>query len=299
MGWKPDICLYHANCDDGFGAAWAIWQKWGDTIAYAPCSYGDPLLSAADMNVLMVDFSYKRNELTKLAFDAKSVVVLDHHKTAQEELEFFTIPGMTRFTVDDVPFKNHRKITALFDMERSGARLAWEFAHPSDAVEHPRFQEMPLMLRLIEDRDLWRFRYPETRPFSAALRTYPQDFETWETISHSVPQLVEEGVTILRAHDANIKKFTEQTYFATIGGYYVPVVNVPYHYASDTAHHLLGQFEGAAFAACWFRRADGKVQFSLRSEDARADVSEVAKKLGGGGHRNAAGFTLAAIDTVI
>lgn len=24
MTWQPDICVYHAHCDDGFGAAWAI-----------------------------------------------------------------------------------------------------------------------------------------------------------------------------------------------------------------------------------------------------------------------------------
>lgn len=64
------------------------------------------------------------------------------------------------------------------------------------------------------------------------------------------------------------------------------------HEAADTlaAHEMLSKYPDAPFTACWFRRADGQIQYSLRSEDSRLDVSEVAKSLGGGGHRNAAGF---------
>ena len=28
--WKPDICIYHGGCDDGFGAALAVHMRWGD-----------------------------------------------------------------------------------------------------------------------------------------------------------------------------------------------------------------------------------------------------------------------------
>ena len=77
-------------------------------------------------------------------------------------------------------------------------------------------------------------------------------------------------------------------------GYRVPVVNVPYHYASDCADAMLKAEPGAPFCASWFRRADGRIQYSLRSRDDRMDVSEIAKKFGGGGHRNAAGFETAA-----
>ena len=95
---------------------------------------------------------------------------------------------------------------------------------------------------------------------------------------------------VLRAHQTNIKKLIAEAYMAEVGGFIVPVVNAPYHYASDTAHELLSVYAYAPFAACWFRRGDGQIQWSLRSEDHRADVSAVAKGLGGGGHRNAAGF---------
>jgi nanoRNase/pAp phosphatase (c-di-AMP/oligoRNAs hydrolase) len=56
-------------------------------------------------------------------------------------------------------------------------------------------------------------------------------------------------------------------------------------------HALLDKFPGAPFAATFVIRADGFMQWSLRSEDSREDVSAIAKANGGGGHRNAAGFT--------
>lgn len=300
--WKPDLCIYHGNCDDGFGAAWAIWTRWGDEVAYVPGVYGKPLPDGAGRNVLFVDFSGKRAEIDAMAQTAKSIVIIDHHKTAEAELAPFVIktatgatdlngaaeliPGMLR----DLAELNRPPVIAYFDMQQSGAVMAWEFAQGIPHNDPP-----PNMLSLIQDRDLWRFTYGDrTRQFSAALRTYPMKFDVWDRIAGNADKLVEEGAGILRAHNANIEKFVADRYLDVIDGMTVPVVNVPYHYASDTAHALLQKCPEAPFAACWFRRGDGMIQYSLRSEDRRVDVSEVAKKYGGGGHRNAAGYQVAA-----
>lgn len=292
--WKPDICIYHGNCDDGFGAAWAIWRRWGNEVAYVPGIYGKPLPDVAGRNVLFVDFSAKRPELVAVAEKAKSVVVIDHHKTAQADLADWAGPMCKPEDIELLAAKACTEtgypIVAIFDMQSSGAVLAWDFAHSIPHNDPP-----PTMLGLIEDRDLWRFAYGDrTKQFSAALRTYPQTFETWSRIAEDMDLLIDEGEAILRAHNANIEKFIADSYFEEIAGYMVPVVNVPYHYASDTAHALLQQHPTAPFTACWFRRGDGMIQYSLRSEDSRADVSEIAKKFGGGGHRNAAGYQVKA-----
>lgn len=297
--WKPDICIYHGNCDDGFGAAWAIWRRWGDEVSYVPGTYGKPLPDVGGRNVLFVDFSAKRAEIDAMAQTAKSIVIIDHHKTAEADLEPFrvTLCGDARFAPDDLDgmFRDMAEldrppIIAWFDMSQSGAVMAWEFAHGLERNDPP-----PNMLAMIQDRDLWRFAFGDrTKQFSAALRTYPMAFETWSKIAADPDFLVEEGEAILRAHNANIDKFIADAYFDVIAGQRVPVVNVPYHYASDTAHALLQRHPSAPFTACWFRRADGMVQYSLRSEDSRADVSEVAKQFGGGGHRNAAGYQIPA-----
>ena len=284
--WEPDLCVFHGNCDDGFGAAWAIWKRWPD-VEFVPGVYGKPLPDVKGRNVLFVDFSAPYDVMVKASFEALSLVVIDHHKTAQEALSRLppfkgTMESLEQcFAINWT--QNTPAVAAWFDMEQSGAAMAWKFAHEP--------QTLPEMIRLIEDRDLWRFKYGErTKRFSAALRTYPMDFETWDWIAGNVGQLEKEGEVVLRAHRANIEKFMKDAYEDEVAGHIVPIVNVPYHYASDTAHALLEKYPKAPFTACWFRRGDGMIQWSLRSEDHRLDVSEIAKQLGGGGHRNAAGF---------
>lgn len=292
--WKPDLCIYHGNCDDGFGAAWAIWRRWGNEVAYAPGTYGKPLPDATGKHVLFVDFSAKRPEIEAMGQVAKSVILIDHHKTAEADLAPFIInPSDHVLRVEDVDDilapcdeLGRPPVFAWFDMSQSGAVMAWEFAHGI-----PRNDPPPTMLALIQDRDLWRFAFGDrTKQFSAALRTYPMTFETWDKIAADPDRLIDEGAIVLRAHTANIEKFVKDAYMADLGGQRVPVANVPYHYASDTAHALLQSYPDAPFTASWFRRGDGMIQWSLRSEDSRADVSEIAKRRGGGGHRNAAGF---------
>lgn len=295
--WAPDLCIFHGNCDDGFGAAWAIWKRWPD-CTFVPGIYGKPIDGdqARGRNVLFVDFSLKQDAMRVLGAVAKSVIVLDHHKTAQEELKPWTLAMGTGETpsidqqlarLTDPAGQYDVPVVAWFDMEQSGAVMAWKFAHPQESI--------PEGLQYVQDRDLWRFVFGETtKRFSAALRTYPMEFSLWTDLMQNPLRLVDEGEPILRAHNTNIEKFMADRYLDVIDDMTVPVVNVPYHYASDTAHALLQKCPEAPFAACWFRRGDGMIQYSLRSEDHRVDVSEVAKKFGGGGHRNAAGYQLPA-----
>lgn len=298
MTWKPDICIYHGGCDDGFGAALAAWKRWGDDVQYVPAGYGKPLdCDPSGKHVLMVDFSLKREAMRALGNSAASVIVLDHHKTAEAELKEWTLGdgnvdlGAKLQEIEQNlalnQMENVLPIIAYFCMQKSGARMAWEFCMPRVPV--------PALIAAVEDRDLWRFAIPSTQYVSAALRTLPHDFSLWNGLTYGdLGGLITEGTAVLRGHRKNVADFVKQRYWADVGGHNVPVVNVPYHYASDTANELLSAEPTAPFAACWFKRGDGKVQWSLRSADDRVDVSEVAAKMGGGGHRNAAGFEQAA-----
>lgn len=289
--WKPDVCIYHGNCDDGFGAAWATWKAFGEGVEFIPGIYGKEPPNLGGKNVVMVDFSYKRPIIDAMvqsgdANQAMTILILDHHKTAAADLDGIAFP---EDGYDPATWRHKWEswckwpVRAIFDMDRSGAQIAWDYFFDGE--------ERPFFIDLIGDRDLWRFQHGDrTRQFSAALRTYPMTFEQWDRIAANPQKLIDEGEGILRAHNANIAKFIGDAYFDDVGGHRVPVVNVPYHYASDTAHALLSKYPDAPFTACWFKRGDGLTQWSLRSEDARLDVSEIAKSHGGGGHRNAAGF---------
>ena len=309
MTWKPDICVYHGGCDDGFGAALAVHTRWGNAVAYVPGAYSgfEWPREIEGRNILFVDFSLKAEQMRELANGGlvgtrpASSVVLDHHKTAEAELYSWTIGGKgspapdlngsrTGRTeigrIDELlalnAMENIEPIVAYFDMHKSGARMAWEFCNPAFSV--------PALIAYVEDRDLWRFAIPETKAVSAALRTYPHDFDLWHGFLADTSRLIHEGGAVLRGHEKNVQTFIAHRYWREVGGHRVPVVNVPYHYASDCADAIMKTESDVPFAASYFDRSDGRRQWSLRSRDDRLDVSEIARANGGGGHRNAAGF---------
>lgn len=285
----PDICIYHGNCQDGFGAAWAVWKRFGDAVHYVPGFYGEPVGEYFGLHVVMVDFSYKRPIIDEVARQAKSLLILDHHKSAAEDLAGIQAP----FAMD---WERHLgnvyqdgcegmsgKPYALFDMERSGAGLAWDFFHP----DTPR----PKLIQHIEDRDLWRFRLKDTRAISGDLFSRPYDFATYDDMAALVESdpsvVISGGEAIERKLQKDVAELLGvMTRRMVIGGVNVPVANLPYTMASEAAGKLA---EGEPFAACYFDGAEVRT-FSLRSRKDGMDVSAIAKRYGGGGHAGAAGF---------
>ena len=81
------LVIYHDGCPDGTAAAWATWTVFGATATYLPATYGSeppPVVDPATnepRDVVIVDFSYPRDALVRMAEDARSIVVLDLHKT--------------------------------------------------------------------------------------------------------------------------------------------------------------------------------------------------------------------------
>lgn len=301
MSWTPDICIYHFPCDDGFASAWVARKRWPG-ITMAPTNYGRPFpdVDVVGKNILIADFSYKSEALGEIMQrGARSIVMLDHHKTAQADLKEFNVEchDPVKFTAGDVESMlrdyadlGRPAVLAHFDMERSGASLTWDFCFPD--------QPMPIFIQFIEDRDLWRFALRETRAFSLYLRSWPYDFETWGHIADAVdndPNLVMgEALTIERYHDRRIAELVPTATIKDIGKWKgVPVVHGPYEFASDLGNQLLKTHPQAPFAAVVVD-AFGARTYSLRSTDDRQDVSEVARSFGGGGHRNAAGFRVPA-----
>ncbi|WP_288989863.1 DHHA1 domain-containing protein [uncultured Sphingopyxis sp.] len=294
--YQPDVMLYHANCADGFGAAWAAWMKWGDAVDYRPVSYGqEPPADLAEKHVLIGDFSFKREVMQRLGREAGSIIVLDHHKSAETELEPWIWDDVSgEFWAGDDPMKAVRfmdeyvgqPVAANFDMERSGARMVWEFCHA---------QPVPRLIELIEDRDLWRFNFEDTKPFGLWLRSEPFDFQRWEIISQQLDdgrdghQLLSEARAMQRFYDQKVSEIAALARTGEVGGQLVPVCNCPPMFASEVGHKLLDDHPEAPFVACYSDQGKSR-GYSLRSRDDRMDVSDIARKYGGGGHRNAAGF---------
>lgn len=258
------LCIYHGNCADGFGAATAVNMALREGVEFYKGVYQQDPPDVTGREVILVDFSYKRGVLIEMASKAKSILILDHHKSAESDLV-------------DLP----ENVTAIFDTNRSGAMMAWEYFHEEPAPE---------LIKHIQDRDLWRFELKGTREIQAALFSYKYDFAIWESlIRSSVKELIADGAAIERKHFKDIREFIEAAaYRDTIAGYEVPVLNAPYFYSSDAGHIMA---ENEPFAACYWDTGAGRT-YSLRSTDGGLDVSRIAALFGGGGHRNAAGFSV-------
>lgn len=270
---KP-LVLYHGGCRDGFAAAWVAHKVMPDA-EFRAAYYGTPapIADAIDREVYVVDFSYPIAEMIALAGAASRLVVLDHHKTAQEAMAGFSAPNAT----------------VVFDMKRSGAGIASDwFLDQSETQTSPRHW----LVDYVEDRDLWRHALPHSEEINSYIGVLPFDFAVWDSASMNpaIDYLLQGQCVIakVKQYVAEVKKNARRW---TFEGHDVPLVNAP---QVDISELLSAMCDGETFAMGYWQRADGVFQYSLRSRG-DFDVSELAKRHGGGGHKNAAGFQSATL----
>lgn len=284
MANKP-LCVYHGpGCLDGMAAAWCMWQMFGENAEYVVGRYqSDDVIDFANRDVYLCDFSYSRAYLTEVVLPrANNVVMLDHHKSAIED-----VAGL------DLTFSN-------FDMSRctinnSGAMIAWYY-FVEKRCNGKSLSGPPPLLKYIQDRDLWRFEYKQTRPISAALFSYDLDYQSIGKFmgytEHELRRLVSEGKTLDRAHLKECRvlmKIARRTIALSIDAFedciITDIVNAPPKFSSDIGNMIASE---KGFGGTYYDTATHR-EFSLRSVG-DIDVSEICKYYGGGGHKNAAGF---------
>lgn len=279
MSDNPLVIFHSMNgtmhCDDGFAAACVA--KLGISTGepeFFPGIYGQdpPLDRMQGRTVYLLDFSYKRPAMLDIVWKGKPerLVVLDHHKTAEAEL---------------AGFADEAKVGAScyveFDMSHSGAILAWRYFFGNTYTA-------PELLQRIEDGDLWRFAYGNTKTVQAALRSYPQTFEVWlDLLERPIDELAAEGVAIRRFIDAKVREILPNARRMSVAGHEVWGVACPKFLASEIAAEL-AERDGGPFGVAYEDGATHRV-YSLRSRG-EFDVSTIAAKMGGGGHKNAAGY---------
>lgn len=271
---KP-LVIYHGNCADGFSAAWCFWRKFKDDADYHAGVYQQDPPDVTGRDVYLVDFSYKRPVVEDMLTKAKSVTLIDHHKSAIEDLR----PLFAQDSWTGEP----KQLSHFTDLDRSGSTLAWDYLFPGE--------DRPLLLGHVEDRDLWRFKLPGTREIQAFVFSHEYTFEMWDTLMSAdqveLLKMTAAGAAIERKHHKDIAELVGVCKRRmVIAGHDVPVASLPYTMGSDAGHLMA---KGEKFSACYWDTADGRV-FGLRSEEGGFDVSEIAKQYGGGGHVRAAGF---------
>lgn len=269
------VVLYHGEaCPDGFTAAWIARRELlarGYEVNAIPVLYQQPLplepLRGVD-EVYIVDFSYPQEDLLA-AEERARLVVLDHHKTAFDQL----------VGIND-RFVNTESI-AVFDMQSSGASLAAAYFDLQSAYQW--------LSDYVRDGDLYHFRLENSREINAYIAAVPQTFDAWDRLVETPREVcVEQGRGALLHAAAYVRTVAANARFARFGGHYVPIVNAPRPMISELLDRLAPSHP---FAVGWCQLADGRFKYSLRSRGATAlDVSKVAEQFGGGGHEHAASF---------
>jgi oligoribonuclease NrnB/cAMP/cGMP phosphodiesterase (DHH superfamily) len=261
------LVIYHAHCMDGFGAAYAAWTAFRGDAEYLAANYNDPPPDVTGKDVYLLDFSYKREIVADMLTKAASVKLIDHHITALNDLQ--GLGGLL--------FCNSK-------IEGSGAMLTWMYLN-GEHVSPPWF------FKYIQDRDLWRFEFTETRAISAYLNLVEKTFENWVALENckDIHAIYTFGKLLLakreRDVDAAIAKCSRSSPFG------VPMVNITDGLTSEVGEKLSMLYP---FAVSYFDTESHRI-FSLRSNAKNhlyKDVSAIAKSYGGGGHKHAAGFAV-------
>ena len=257
------ICIYHGeNCVDGFTAAW-LYRKVHPDAEFVAASYKDGAPDTAGRHVAILDFSYSRSQIIEMRDGAKGFILLDHHKTAVEELRVLDL--------------------CILDPTKSGARLTFEHFFREPDLPLP---DAPWLVDYTEDRDLWKWELPASKEINAAIRSYPMTFESWDFLSTlRRDRLIAEGAAILRDQEQTVKRHVEAAQLAEIAGAQCYCVNAT-ALISEIGHALAID---KPFSVTW-RQEGWEYIYSLRSTEEGWDVSEIAKLYCGGGHKHAAGF---------
>lgn len=280
---KRAMVIYHTYadkpCADGFTSAWVASKYLPEGTLFHGAAYGDAPPDVTDMDVYIVDFSYPREVLLKMHEQANRLVVLDHHKTAKDDLESLGF--------------------CQFDMNKSGAMMTWEYfqATKSSTFFADQGVSTPDVVQYVQDRDLWKFDLFKSKEVNAYIATLPTSFEAWDSLHFNMAvnfeHIEDNGGTALRMIDRYVEQSKGRAYAVSFGGHIVPMVNTTF-----AVSELVGELAaGQPFAIGWWQGNDGLYEYSLRARDGNFDVGALAREQEynghkGGGHVRAAGFKL-------
>lgn len=292
--------LYHRNpvkgfCLDGLGAYYAAYTFFENKAEYIGVVYDTPFPLSDDLiedsEIYILDFSYTREILEHVHSLANKLVVLDHHKTAKEALE-----GLDY---------------AEFDMESSGCVMAWRYFNPD--------KYCPLLLEHIQDYDLWRFKLPYTKEIIYGLTYFFNEKINDTARIRAMSEYIDEPkkpnpntITLNKLYD--VGKIIASNYshsqkrivsagdvtICDFKGYRTGFYNCNVD-VSGMAEAIYNSAElHVDIAMLYSITKDKKIVFELRSKkydnSPGVDVGSIAREMGGGGHQNAAGFTLPFLD---
>lgn len=269
---KKVVVMYHANCNDGFGAALCAWKFFGKEAEYMPVSYNEPapvFPTDKNLDLYILDFCFPFDVIDYWA-GYHNIVILDHHKTAEE-------------TIDRLNSK-YPNIVGIYKKNRSGAGISWQYFHG---------REEPALIKYIEDRDLWLFRYGyDTKACHRLLDSISKDFMVWNNLFNDtvLNNSLERYIHIEEYITTQVIKVSKTGKDIDLLGNKCRIV-MSSLFQSEIGSYIVNNFD-INIAAVVTIDNSGLFKVSLRSLKGGVDVSKIAKVYGGGGHQAAAGFVI-------
>lgn len=290
---------YHGGCMDGLGGAWAIHRffcklkghgsSYSD-VALFPAKHetkseklGTIVASCKNRNVVIVDFAFDKKCTLEIKKVCNKFILLDHHNSNKGMLS--------------------SEPNCYFDMEHSGAYLAWAYMVKSIPLVIPTEIKPPKIIEYIQDRDLWQFKLEDSREISTALMVHTSggmiDFDSIDNDEDSMlKSLADKGKHYMVVRDFNINggniKGTISFIFMGLRAVAISTSYPP----SEVAEAILKapKFKNHRIVLVITIKLGLKViKVNLRSRetDTDIDVGYIAKKYwDGGGHPQAAGFSI-------
>ncbi|MCM0648155.1 phosphohydrolase [Clostridium swellfunianum] len=282
-------CFYHDD-PDGFCAAYwvassvAVNDSYKDAPEFYEISYRVkfPLdIIRAKEQIYIVDYSISPEEMRELLKITDNVTWIDHHKTAIEKYESFE---------HDIRGLRYDGISACLlaycyvkHMTASGEGNIKPF-------DKSMIDDAPMFTKLISDSDILAFKYgDDTKNFFTAFGAYdfkPQSKKwTCFTKDNSFElKMIEEGKLLSLYEKAAAKHYLRLGFETILEGHKCFAVNYGYSgidFFDSLPEGLYDIFISFAF--------DG-FQHVVSLYSRTVDVSCIATKYGGGGHKMAAGF---------
>ena len=271
-----NVVLYHSPCVDGFGSAFAAMHYFKihniHNVRFIPCSHGKSPPDLLNQNVLICDFSYKYPILENILSSCKNLLILDHHLTAQNDLV-------------KIPEKNK-----VFVMNHSGAYITWSYFFGENTV--------PLFIRYIEDNDIWKKELHFTKEFTSFISIEKMEYNSYVKyldVNYIQNVAFPCGAVLLKQNEEiindTVKKCTVNFIEFDQRYYLVAECNTSV-LKSDIGNKLFEVEPFINFSSSYSLNPETKQSYiSLRSIDTASDTTLISTKFGGGGHRNASGFT--------
>lgn len=266
---EPPLILYH-NDTDGFCAAFFAWLAFQGEGDYVSIDHGMDPPDVTGKDVYVLDFCFDRETTISLQQQARNLLVLDHHKTAQQRCGDLSC--------------------CYFDTTKSGVMLAFDRwkEHLHSKRDPLTLQRLQTLAEYVQDRDLWQWEKEYSQEISSYLFAQSEDFKAWLftfCFRDWWTDAITAGREILAFNNKTIDRISEKAREVDFLGFSVLAVNSPV-FQSELGNKLA---EDRLFAVVWHQTSKGDYLYSLRSKT-DFDVSELASDMGGGGHPQAAGF---------